>query len=116
MSYLRNVIVLRQRDQIPIACHSLTKDGSTSNLSLRMPNLKQSIVRLDNWQHHHLKIFVTLCHHNINFSFRTCCFEPNKPHLRKLLNYFLNFKKSATDGHRLHITRLLYVREVIAGV
>ena len=28
-------------------------------------------------------------------------FEPNKRHLRGLLNYFFNLKKSATETHRL---------------
>ena len=30
-------------------------------------------------------------------------FEPNKRHLRELLIYFLNFKKSAAEAHRLLI-------------
>ena len=28
-------------------------------------------------------------------------FEPNKPHLRELLIYIFNFKKSTADAHRL---------------
>jgi len=34
-------------------------------------------------------------------------FEPNKRHLRELLIYFFNLKKSAAEAHILIIDRLL---------
>ena len=42
-------------------------------------------------------------------------FEPNKCHLRELLVYFFDYKKSATDAHRLLVETYGKVREFVVS-
>ena len=60
--------------------------------------VKRHIVRLDIWQEHNLEILAILHRHLISFFVRKCRFEPNKHHLRELLIYFFNLKKSAAEA------------------
>ena len=66
-----------------------------------MFDVKRHIVRLDIRQHHNLEILAILYQYHIFFfCTKISSFEPNKHHLRKLLIYFFNSKKSP-KAHKL---------------
>ena len=78
------------------------KDGTTSKLWLKLSDVKCYIVRLDICQQQNLEILAILyLHHMFFFCAKMPSFEPNKHHLRELLIYFFNLKKSAAEAHRL---------------
>ena len=65
--------------------------------------MKPYIVRFDIYQQHNFEILMILYQHHIFFLCENAVasFEPNKRHLRELLIYFFNLKKSTAEAHRL---------------
>jgi len=95
--HLRSVSTIRSTNKFP----PFAKDGATNKLQLKLFDVKRHIVRLDIRQHHNLEILAILYQHHTFFCTKMPSFEPNKRHLRELLIYFFNLKKSAAKVHRL---------------